>query len=131
MPTPVTYALADCDGVLCVTVTQTEYGQPMLCTDYWPTLARTRDFCRYHECQPEELATRFEVRRVIAGFYDVTDRTHGAWRTHYDLALVDGGKTQSIRRELSPYPPPKTRCKTEYRDGRWHKYSKTKGWQAV
>ena len=43
------------------------------------------------------------------------------------------GKTQAIKQEQVPVPPPKVRAgiETRYRRGQWEKYLKSKGWVAA
>ena len=49
------FTLADVDGVLCVAEETADSENPILRTYYWPTLARTYDFCRYWEVSREDL----------------------------------------------------------------------------
>ena len=48
-------------------------------------------------------------------------------------SMKDGGSTHAILTEETEVPCPKVRAgiETRWRDGRWQKYLKTKGWVAV
>jgi len=42
--------------------------------------------------------------------------------------LVNGGRTEAIKIEFVPIPPPKTRLETRWNRGRWERLTKAKGW---
>ena len=118
---PVTYHLADVDGVLCIRCEQADYNRPMLVSCYWPTIATTRDFRRYHECSVDDLLSRFEVTQSTPGEFVVRDRQLSShFAPVFRLALTNGGQTSSIHASERPYDPPKRAREKEYHGGHWH-----------
>jgi len=130
----VTYRLADHEGVLCVVATTPDYNQPRLLAHYWPTIARTLDFVRYHFDYDQwsdnagwpALLAMFLVKESRPGEYWVEDtRYHGHCGSY--LELLDGGRTKPVRTDTTPAPKPRCRLAVEWDAGRWWKNS-VKGW---
>jgi hypothetical protein len=64
----------------------------------------------------EDVESEFLVTSDFAGGF----RSAGGWL----CILRDGGKTLAERKTEEPIPAPKTRLKTEYKEGAWHKIHK-------
>ena len=127
--TTYTYALADIDGVLCVTSTGAAWDKPELHTVHWPTTVRTNDLLRYCDCTLEELHT-FKVKNSMPGEFWIEDvRYHSGNRGSY-ISLTNGSRTQSIKLTTAPYPAPKRAKNAKYENGAWHKQT-AKGWIRV
>lgn len=125
MAIPVTYFLADVDGVLCVAMRTADWAQPRYVVNYWPTRAGTRVVCRNLEVTPEELREAVTVAQELPGSYRVTHirgvRVSGEF---YRIDLQDFAKTLSVKTSYEDVPVPRVSgsTKREWRDGRWHIY---------
>ena len=121
-----TDTLEDLDGQLVVAARYRYSDQPIVIVNYWPTGIRTADFLRdYGYTLPMEVRDNGGAQ----GSYSIGQRLYGHALT---VRLIDGGKTQAIKQEQVPVPPPKVRAgiETRYRRGQWEKYLKSKGWVA-
>lgn len=118
-----TFQLELFEGRLCVVETDTDYNEPFYVKWYWPTCRGATDFREYDLSQ----AT---IHKWGAGGYGYTVKIPGLGFP-LDLRLPDGGQTKALKVERIPYPKPKTRVETRWRNGKWEKYLKTRGWIAV
>jgi len=98
------------DGKQYVAYTNTHSSTPVEVTRYWPVGSTMRSGGMFRPL--EDLETDFEVR-VDGGNF----RSAGGWL----IVLKDGGKTKPDFSEERDIHPPKTKLKTEYRDGFWYK----------
>lgn len=102
------------DGIPCVKEGFTLTNEPIIIYNYWPIGIGSM---YAEEFEGAELfKSRFQYQLRIAPYQYV------------DILLVDGGKTKSIFQEEVPIPKPKTRVKTRYKNGRWEKLLKARGW---
>ncbi len=120
------YRLSIVDGIVCVAMTQTDFNEPRLLTNHWPTKVREYDLAKYFGVEREAILAA-KVRESFPGEYFVS--IDGVYQSGCYLSLVDGSKTQSIKTDIADYPAPKNRGKrVEYRDGYWFKET-AKGWK--
>ncbi len=115
---PDRFEAADIDGGLCVKWTTTDYSQPTIVVNYWPTAAKTLDFLRWLTQEEgswvranwDSLLASVAVSRSRPGEYYFGRKLHGgAWQSGMHLSLVDGSATRSIKTETFPAPPPKVK----------------------
>lgn len=114
------------ERLLCVKVQDRDSSKPILRTWYWPIM----ECSRYNA---ELYALGHELQESTSGIYAYAPDpnntlSYAALRTRF--ALCDGGRTQAVRVESEPVPPPKVRAGIEvrWRDGCWWKYLKARGW---
>lgn len=134
MSLPVTYFLADVDGVLCVAMRTADWVQPRYVVNYWPTRAGTGIVCRNLEVKPDELRTLVTISQEFPGSFVVTHvRGVRVYGDFYRLGLTEGGRTQSVSTTFEPVPVPKVSkgTKREWRDGRWHICTPKGKWKTV
>lgn len=85
--------------------------EPLEVTHFWPIRSAIRSGGLF--VPAEDLDTEFSVQSCIGGRF----RSHGGWL----FILQDEGKTMPAWSEEVNILPPKTKLKTEYRDGSWYK----------
>ena len=133
--------LVDVDGVLCVRhVYEGTWNTPERVTFYWPvghdgTVERTPVWNATWKAN-WAIFTKAEVTLPIPVEPTCSDNDGryvgrapwGPWPIN--VRLVNGGRTQAIKREIEPIPCPRVRAgiETRYRSGRWEKYLKREGW---
>lgn len=119
------YYLADVDGALCVAVRSPNYDEPKYVTVHFPTKFRTREWCDYFECKPEELRERFRLRSTMPGEFAVTtDHGKPVFGRVYEIPLSEGARTRSVLATAEPVPVPRAAksTKIEWQGGRWFLY---------
>ena len=126
-------ALSVVDGVVCVAHTQTDYNQPRLITNHWPTTVRARDLAHFLDIPLERLSAAVVTQSMPGEYYarnpGSADGAYCHGMTGAYLSLTHGARTMPVKTDLAEYPAPKNRGKrTEYRDGYWFKDS-AKGWK--
>lgn len=114
--------LGEWDGQLCVVSEDTHSSEPILYRRYWPVGIRAYDFKRNYG---EELMGH----RV----YPTGPSSHGIYGiegSRFQVQLINGGQTRPVHFVKEPIKPPKVKAGAEvrYRDGRWQKYLKSRGW---
>lgn len=113
--------------LLCIAESESDSFEPVTRTWIWPT---TQSVDRL----PEDY-DRVEITRQGGSGYGYNLYFYRADSCfnfcNFAVQLPEGGKTHAIRVETEPIPAPRTKVETRYRDGRWQKYLKTKGWVAA
>jgi hypothetical protein len=116
---PERWYVSDVDGTLCIAWESTDYCEPTIVTNHWPTKISTREALRFFDVA--DLST-LECRQTMPGEYYVgtrQDATPTLWRQGQHLQLTEGARTQSIRTDKREAPRPKTRCECYWSDGQW------------
>jgi len=105
-----------------VRYTDTEWSTPVRVSHWWPVGTVYRDPAQATiPVAPEELVGEALSTHVGTGsFY----HPGTGWR----FGLVDGGKTQPVKTTREEVPAPRVRVETRWRNGRWEKRLKRKGW---
>ncbi len=127
------YQVSIIDGIVCIACTSTDYNEPRLITNHWPTTVKARDLADYLGVPMLRLDAS-EVKESRPGEYYVRNpanadyvASHGMTGAH--VLLTEGGRTKPVRTDIADYPAPKNRGKrVEYRGGYWYKDS-AKGWK--
>lgn len=106
------------DGALCVRWAMSQSSEPIMTVQWFPIHYTRRD--TYADLIGLHAEWRGDGRYSVYA-------PGGFWM---DFGTIDGAKTASIAVENLPIPCPKVRAgiETRYRDGRWQKYLKTRGW---
>jgi hypothetical protein len=100
------------DGVPHVRCDEALWGVPRLVVRLWPL---------------PSAAGRVDDGDAVYYAGDGYERvTNSRWGTR-NYRLPDGGDTKAVMRE-EIIPPPKTRCRTRWHEGRWQKYHARRGW---
>lgn len=131
-----TYRLADVDGALCVVAAIPMQDEPTIVHQFWPSIARTMDFVRYHfdyeqwsdKARWPELLASFSVKDSRPGEYWIEDTRYRSGNRGSYLELRDGGRTQPVKTQATPAPRPKTRLALDWSNGRWFKNTAA-GWK--
>ena len=115
------------NGRLCILEQESDAFEPVMRSCVWPT---TEHVSRL----PEEY-DRVEITKQGGSGYGYNlyfYRKDSCFNfCNFAVYLPEGGKTTALRVETEPIPTPKTKLETRYRDGRWQKYLKAKGWVAA
>lgn len=114
------------NGRLLIRESSTDSYKPEEIVWYWPTRFGRRDL----QCGPNfELIDAGEVQVWKSGYtYSVKFPGCSAW-----CETGIHAKTKAVRVEVIPLECPRVRkgLDVRYRNGRWEKYLKTKGWVAA
>lgn len=112
------------DNVLCIRHDSTMSTKPEIISVYWPTTCTdVRGFYLRDQLMPL-------IGQVV---HDNKCNDGEAYHLmvcgqRWGFYLLDGGRTKPVKSELTPVPPPKTKCKVRWYYGEWQKYLASKGW---
>lgn len=128
---PDRYELADVDGTLCIKWTTTDYMEPRIIINYWPTVVRTMDALDFFlDSRDMADVAKLECRQTRPGEYFVGVKNGpeiwSTWKTGKHISLLHGGATQSIKTETREAPAPKVRkgIMLYWSGGNWVKHLK-------
>ena len=117
-----TDTLVDLNGELCVRAVFCLGDRSQNVINYWPTGIRAGEF-KYNYGGELPLP----LRPINNGRYEVIGEH---WTRPLVVRLKDDGRTQAVKQETEDIPCPKVRAgiETRFRNGRWEKWLKAKGW---
>lgn len=121
------YYLDGCDGWLCVVQVTVSMNEPIKEFTYWPVT----------KCSPSDLASLKGTKclQIHPHVYRAKVDGTNANVPDYDwtICLADGEACKPIKFETEVIPCPKTRkgTKTRWYNGRWQKWTESKGWSAL
>ncbi len=124
------YSLADVDGVICVAGSWRADDEPVVITNYWPTEIKTWAFLKFYSMEIGQLALVKVRNPSVPGMFlcnlELGDDTRLGWNASF--TLVDMGRTQSVKVDKMPVPPPATSFPVKYERGSWWVELKS-GWK--
>ncbi len=113
-------------GQILIRETSAKFDEPELIVWYWPTRFGRRDLEKWDGSDPYK-PDDIKIHHHSTT-YSLKLPGMGVWT---DSGIQ--GNTQAVRVDIEPIPRPKVRkgIETRFRNGRWEKYLKTKGWVAA